>query len=112
MTPSDASSLRIAERIRTLRGARVMLDSDLAALYGVPVKRLNEQVRRNLARFPQDFAFILDDHEFAVLKSQIATSSKLGRQAQAAQGHYRARHDHGGDGPEFAPGIGFLPPDQ
>jgi hypothetical protein len=75
----DAVALRIAERIRTFRGFRVMLDSDLAALYGVPVKRLNEQLRRNLSRFPQDFAFQLDNQEVAILKSQFATSSWGGK---------------------------------
>lgn len=52
-----------------------MLDSDLAQLYGVETKRLNEQVRRNLERFPQDFMFQLTKKEFEVLKSQFATSS-------------------------------------
>ena len=79
MARPDAASLKIAERIRALRGARVILDSDLAVLYGVTVKRLNEQVRRNLARFPRDFAFLLDNHELAILKSQIATSSWGGK---------------------------------
>lgn len=79
MARPEAGSLRIAERIRTFRGARVILDSDLAALYGVPVKRLNEQVRRNLTRFPSDFSFIVDNQEHAILKSQFATSSWGGR---------------------------------
>ncbi len=52
---------------------KVMLDSDLAVLYGVPTKRLNEQVRRNAARFPEDFAFQLIADEFASLRSQNAT---------------------------------------
>ena len=60
--------------ILTIRAQRVMLDSDLARIYGVELKRLNEQVRRNAARFPSDFAFQLDRQEFANLKSQIATS--------------------------------------
>ena len=55
------------------------LDSDLAALYGVPVRRLNEQVRRNLPRFPQNFMFQLGNQELAILKSQIATSSWGGK---------------------------------
>ena len=79
MTRSDAASVRIAAFIRTFRGVRVILDSDLAVLYGVPVKRLNEQVRRNLARFPQDFTFLLDYHDIAILKSQTATSSWGGK---------------------------------
>jgi len=69
----------IAARIRMFRGTRVILDSDLAALYGVPVKRLNEQVRRNRYRFPSDFAFRVNNQELAILKSQIATSSWGGR---------------------------------
>jgi len=56
-----------------------MLDEDLAELYGVETRRLNEQVRRNIARFPEDFMFQLTDKEFKNLKSQIATSSWGGR---------------------------------
>ena len=61
--------------IHLIRGQRVMLDSDLAAIYGVTTKRLNEQLRRNCLRFPSDFAFQLTTEEFTNLKSQIATSS-------------------------------------
>lgn len=60
---SDASLIpaeRIESRILVLRGQRVVLDRDLAALYGVSTKRLNEQVRRNLSKFPSDFCFQLD----------------------------------------------------
>jgi len=56
----------------------VILDEDLAELYGVEVKRLNEQVRRNLDRFPADFMFQLTNQEFKDLKSQIATASQWG----------------------------------
>ena len=66
---------RVEQTILILRGQKVILDSDLAALYGVPVKRLNEQVKRNAGRFPPDFAFQLARGEFANLKSQFATSS-------------------------------------
>lgn len=66
---------RIAAAIHVLRGQRVMLDEDLAALYGVPTKRLNEQVRRNIERFPADFMFILTAAERSNLRSQFATSS-------------------------------------
>ncbi len=52
-----------------------MLDSDLARLYGVATKRLNEQVKRNLSRFPEDFMFMLSKQELSILRSQIATSS-------------------------------------
>jgi hypothetical protein len=76
MATTSLVPLENVERtILILRGLRVILDSDLAALYGVPVKRLNEQVKRNADRFPPDFAFQLTREEFANLKSQIATSS-------------------------------------
>lgn len=68
----------ISQRILLLRGVRVLLDSDLAELYGVPTKRFNEQVKRNLGRFPGDFMFQLNDDEHAALRSQFATS-KMGR---------------------------------
>ena len=58
-----------------IRGQRVMVDTDLATLYGVTTRRLNEQVRRNRGRFPQDFAFVMTSMEFSNLKSQNATSS-------------------------------------
>ncbi len=65
----------ITSRIRIIRGQKILLDVDLAALYGVETRRLNEQVRRNLERFPADFMFQLTDQEIAHLKSQFATSS-------------------------------------
>ncbi len=68
----------IASRIFTLRGQRVIVDADLAALYGVPTKRLNEQVRRNEERFPADFMFALSQKEWDALRSQFATL-KTGR---------------------------------
>jgi phage regulator Rha-like protein len=64
--------------ITMLRGQRVILDAELAALYGVETKRLNEQVQRNIERFPQDFMFQLSDQEQSSLRSQIATL-KAGR---------------------------------
>jgi hypothetical protein len=64
---------RVQQSLLILRGRRVILDSDLAALYSVPVKRLNEQVRRNAERFPEDFSFSLSKEEFEALRSQIAT---------------------------------------
>jgi hypothetical protein len=63
-------------RILTIRQQKVVLDSDLAAVYGVPTRRLNEQFRRNRKRFPEDFAFQLTAEEFAALTSQIATASR------------------------------------
>jgi len=64
--------------ITRVRGHAVILDTDLAALYGVPVKRLNEQVRRNADRFPEDFVFQLSEQEWKALRSQFATSKGRG----------------------------------
>jgi aromatic ring-opening dioxygenase LigB subunit len=69
----------IAQSIIVLRGHKVLLDADLAAMYGVTTRRLNEQVRRNRSRFPADFIFELTQKEFQNLKSQFATSSWGGR---------------------------------
>ncbi len=66
---------RIEPLVRTIRGQNVILDSDLAQLYGVPTKRLNEQVRRNRQRFPGDFMFQLSKSELRDWRSQIATSN-------------------------------------
>ena len=65
--------------IYEIRGQKVMLDFDLARLYQVETKVLNQAVRRNIKRFPEDFMFQLDNKEFANLKSQIVTSSWGGR---------------------------------
>ncbi len=65
----------ITSRIFTIRGAKVMLDRDLATLYGVETKVLKQAVRRNIKRFPQDFMFDLTYQEFKDLRSQIVTSS-------------------------------------
>jgi hypothetical protein len=74
--PFNAS---LQDMIYEFRGHKVMLDSDLAALYQVEAKRLNEIVKRNIERFPKDFMFQLDRSEFSDLKSQIATSSWGGK---------------------------------
>lgn len=66
---------RVESAIMLVRGEKVILDSDLAKLYGVTTTRLNEQVRRNQDRFPEDFAFRLSKDEYADLISQFATSS-------------------------------------
>ena len=71
---NKAPSIRI-DRILFLRGQRVVLDQDLAVVFGVSTKRLNEQIRRNLERFPEDFLFQLSDQEVSNLRSQFATSS-------------------------------------
>jgi ORF6N domain len=63
----------VTPRIATVRGQRVVIDADLAALYGVPTKRFNQAVKRNLAKFPADFMFALTQDEWDCLRSQIAT---------------------------------------
>lgn len=64
---------RVVSRIFLVRGQKVMLDADLAELYGVTTKRLNEQVKRNIGRFPPDFMYLLTKGEAESLRSQIAT---------------------------------------
>ena len=71
----DISIARIDRMIFFVRGQKVMFDRDLAELYGVLTKRLNEQVRRNSGRFPEDFMFQLSKNEFENWKSQFATSN-------------------------------------
>jgi hypothetical protein len=66
---------RASSKILVLRNQKVLLDTDLAELYGVPVKRLNEQIKRNPMRFPPDFLFTLTSEEYQNLRSQNATSS-------------------------------------
>ncbi len=78
-SPNSIGTEYVAERIFVIRRQRVILDSDLAALYGVTTKRFNEQVRRNARRFPSDFMFRLSDQELANLRSQSAASSWGGR---------------------------------
>lgn len=67
--------------ILEIRGQKVITDADLARLYEVETKRLNEQVKRNMERFPEDFMFQLSEDEFHVLKSHFATSSWGGRRS-------------------------------
>lgn len=70
---------RIEKRIFLLRGQKIMLDEDLATLYGVSVKVLNQAVRRNRFRFPTDFMFQLSAREYMVLRSQTVTLDERGR---------------------------------
>jgi hypothetical protein len=77
MNESSPSQLdNVESAIYLIRGQRVMLDSDLAAIYGTSTRRLNERLHRNRERFPTDFAFQLTAEEFKRLMSQIATSKK------------------------------------
>ncbi len=75
----------IANKIYLIRNKKVMLDNDLAELYGVETRRLNEQVKRNIKRFPEDFMFQLSEPEFKNLKSQFAISSWGGRRTKNNQ---------------------------
>jgi hypothetical protein len=88
----DAEIAEVARKIQNIRGQRTLLDSDLAAMYGVPTHRLNEAVKRNLSRFPPDFAFVLTKQEVAALISQIAIS-KPGRGGRRKPP--RAFNEHG-----------------
>jgi len=74
-TATFPSEEMIASKIYRIRDQKVMMDADLALLYGVSTKRLNEQVRRNLNRFPEDFMFQLSENELDALRSQIATTN-------------------------------------
>ena len=74
VTPISVDNIK--SKIHEIRGQKVILDRDLAELYQVETKRLNEQVKRNIRRFPSDFMFQLNDEEFQNWKSQFATSNK------------------------------------
>ena len=74
MPDNSLQTINIENKILVIRGQQVMLDRDLAELYGVETKRLNEQVRRNTERFPEEFMFQLTRNELESVKSQIATS--------------------------------------
>jgi hypothetical protein len=74
-----------------VRDRRVILDVDLAGIYGIPTKRLNEQYRRNANRFPEDFAFQLTQDEWAALRSQNATSGPALNRSQFATGSQKHR---------------------
>lgn len=89
VTPTEL----IQSRILVLRGQRVMIDADLAALYGVPTKRLNEQVRRNARKFPEDFVFRLTREEAETIQrsrsqnTAIPTASNRSQNATGSQKH-------------------------
>ncbi len=76
------TSPSIARLIYLIRGHRVMLDADLARVYGVQVRQLKRQVRRNGARFPSDFAFTLNRTEYAALRCQFGTLKERGGHAK------------------------------
>lgn len=68
----------IKNKIFVIRGIKVMIDSDFADLYRIETKRLKEQVKRNVKRFPEDFTFVLNRNELSCLRSQFATSNRGG----------------------------------
>ena len=82
----------IEQKIFLIRNHRVMMDKDLAKLYGVSTKRLNEQVKRNVGRFPEDFMFQLTGKEAIALRSQFATSKKAGSLRSQNATLKRGRH--------------------
>jgi hypothetical protein len=73
MNKSEISHYQIEDLVYLVRGQKIMLDVDLALLYDVSTKRLNEQVKRNRKRFPDDFMFQITKEEHELLRSQIAT---------------------------------------
>jgi hypothetical protein len=85
----------ITSVIRTIRGQKVILDSDLARIYGVDTGALNRAVSRNRRRFPSDFIFQLSSEEFENLKCQLGISSSHGGRQQAALRLHRAWRHHG-----------------
>ncbi|SCY14287.1 ORF6N domain-containing protein [Lachnospiraceae bacterium XBB2008] len=84
MVPVDLREMSLESLVYTIRGQQVMLDSDLATIYGYEVKRLNEQVKRNKERFPEDFMFRLTEDEIPIsLRSQFATLNEDGNKRGA-----------------------------
>ena len=75
MNSSILKQTAIESLIHEIRGQKVMLDRDLAKMYGVETKVLNQAVKRNMKRFPEDFMFQLTPEEYGILKSQFVTSS-------------------------------------
>jgi hypothetical protein len=92
-----AEAPEISQKIHIIRGQRVLLDSDLAVLYGVTTKVFKQAVRRYIQRFPEDFLLTLTNQEVASLRSQIVTLKDRSREAQQVPEHgiYRARRSHG-----------------
>jgi hypothetical protein len=92
MSPAPIPVERIERAIQFLRGHKVMLDSDLAALYGVETRVLVQAVKRNLGRFPRDFVFQLNNQEVADLRSQSVISNPPGRGGRRSAPHAFTEH--------------------
>lgn len=97
--PVIIEKMDIGKLIYTIRSKQVMMDYDLAVLYGYKAKALNQQVKRNIARFPEDFMFQLTKDEVVAVKSQIVTSpnssffaGQEGGAQNTSAGFYRARN--------------------
>ena len=88
---SDLSSAELEHRIFSVRGTQVMLDSDLAVIYGVTTKRINEQVKRNIDRFPEDFMFQLNPDEWENLRFQLNQPNQRSQNATFKSGQKIAR---------------------
>jgi hypothetical protein len=93
--PIDIAPTDIVSRIVSVRGLRVLFDSDLAEVYGVSTARLNQQVNRNVERFPADFIFLLEPQELANLMLQFATSSSRVRAHGGTRKPPRMFTEHG-----------------
>ena len=91
------SQERIEKAILLIRGHKVILDEDLAALYGVLTRRLNEQVKRNRERFPEDFMFQLSFQEFTNFEVAYCDFKNVGWSSKVAVCLYRAWRCHGGE---------------
>jgi len=91
ITRPSRNKIPIGSVIHTVRGEKVILDVDLARIYGVTTKRLNEQVKRNVRRFPADFAFRLSTAELEHITGQIAKSESTGNRSQIATGSQKHR---------------------
>ena len=87
---------QIVSRILLVRGQKVMLDTDLAELYGISTGRFNQQVRRNRDRFPSDFMFQLTNPEVERLRSQIGDGSSFSVERMTVTGHVRPQTNEGG----------------
>src|ERR1700752_1832297 len=113
--PGKSKSVVLIEQIdgmiHTIRGVRVMLDRDLAKIYGVPTFRFNEAIKRNRYRFPPDFMFQLTAEEAAALRSQIAILNKTAGEGLAPSSSQiamlkRGRGQHRNITPTLSPNMG------
>lgn len=100
-----ATAENLEFRIVTIRGLSVLLDSDLALLYGVETKVLLQAMRRNRDRFPSDFAFQLTNQEVTVLRSQFGDGSRFSVDWMAIAGDFRPLPDHRGRPKQYGSGV-------